>query len=398
MKTYTITTKKFIVLLSLSAFIISCGNNKEKEASIEDIIASNNLSSIQKKRKEIVAKQQLLITDIKRLDIIIDALDTTKRIALITTFKAKTEEFTHYLELQGNVNTKNNLIIYPEYSGTLINVLVKEGQFVRKGQLLAIIDDGGLAQQVTQLKINTKLAKTIFDRQERLWNQKIGSEIQYLQAKTNFEAQKQAVIQLKRQLARTRVTAPFSGTIDDIITEQGSVVAPGQSKLMRIINLSNMYIETDVPEKYIATITKNKHVLIEFPVLGTTLDAKVKQAGNFINPANRTFKIEVAIPNKDKSIKPNLTAKLKINDYTNPNAILIPQSIVSENASGQQYIYVVTDKQDQNIAKTKKIIIKTGRTQGNIIEVLEGITAGDEIIQEGARSVKEGQKVKIINL
>jgi len=397
MNLYTITMKKIAALLSLSILIVSCGNTQKKELSIADIIATNNLEQIQKTRKELVTNQQELVGKIKQLDTKINELDTSKRMALITTFEAKTEEFLHYLELQGSVNTKNNLIIYPEFSGILTKVLVKEGQFVRKGQVLATIDDGGLSQQISQLQINTHLAKTVFDRQERLWNQKIGSEMEFLQAKATYEAQQQAVAQLEKQLERTKVTAPFSGTIDDIITEQGSVVAPGQSELMRIINLTNMYIETDVPEKYISAVTKNKHVIVEFPILGTSVEATVRQAGSFINPANRTFKIEVAVPNKDKKIKPNLTAKLKINDYSSPNAILIPQSIISENASGQQYVYIITDKREGNIAKTKKQIIETGKTQGDIIEVLNGLSAGVEIIKEGARSVKEGQEVKIIN-
>jgi len=397
MNLYTITMKKIAALLSLSILIVSCGNTQKKELSIADLIATNNLEQIQKTRKELVTNQQELVGKIKQLDTKINELDTSKRMALITTFEAKTEEFLHYLELQGSVNTKNNLIIYPEFSGILTKVLVKEGQFVRKGQVLATIDDGGLSQQISQLQINTHLAKTVFDRQERLWNQKIGSEMEFLQAKATYEAQQQAVAQLEKQLERTKVTAPFSGTIDDIITEQGSVVAPGQSELMRIINLTNMYIETDVPEKYISAVTKNKHVIVEFPILGTSVEATVRQAGSFINPANRTFKIEVAVPNKDKKIKPNLTAKLKINDYSSPNAILIPQSIISENASGQQYVYIITDKRDGNIAKTKKQIIETGKTQGDIIEVLNGLSAGVEIIKEGARSVKEGQEVKIIN-
>ena len=397
MNLYT-TMKTTALLLSLSLLIVSCGNSEEKQVSIEDLIATNNLEQIQSTRKTLVASQQELVGKIKQLDAKIDELDTSKRMTLITTFKAKTETFTHYIELQGSVNTKNNLILYPEFAGILTKVLVREGQFVRKGQVLATIDDGGLSQQITQMQINSRLAKTVFDRQERLWNQKIGSEIAFLQAKATYEGQQQVVAQLEKQLARTRVTAPFSGTIDDIITEQGSVVAPGQSQLMRIINLTNMYIETDVPEKYITAITKNKQVLVEFPVLGTSVTSKIRQAGSYINPANRTFKIEIAIPNKDQSIKPNLTAKLKINDYSNENAILIPQSIVSENAAGQQYVYVITDKKDDNRAKTKKKIIETGRTQAEIIEVLSGLSAGDEIIKEGARSVKEGQEVKIINL
>jgi len=198
-------------------------------------------------------------------------------------------------------------------------------------------------------------------------------------------------------LAKTSIKAPFSGIIDDIITEQGTVVAPGQSQILRIVNLSDMYIETDVPESYLSTVTKNNKVIVDFPVLGKTVNANIRQAGHFINPDNRTFKIEIAVPNKDRTIKPNLTAKLKINDYTNEEALLIPQSIISENADGQQYIYLVTDKKENNEAIAKKTIIETGRTQDDVIEVLNGFEDGAEIIQEGARSVKDGQTVEIIN-
>ena len=202
---------------------------------------------------------------------------------------------------------------------------------------------------------------------------------------------------MQSQLEKTMVRAPFSGVIDDVITDQGSVVAPGQSQLMRIVNLDNMYIETDVPESYISNVTKNKNVQVEFPVLGKTMEAKIRQAGNFINPANRTFKVEVAVPNKDRAIKPNLTAKLKINDYTNTNAILIPKSIISENENGQQYIYVIKDKNEKDEAMAERVIIETGKTQEDVIEVLAGIQDGAEIIEEGARSVKDGQAVKVIN-
>lgn len=306
--------------------------------------------------------------------------------------------FKHYLELQGNVNTKNLLVLYPEYNGVLTKVYVKEGQKVRKGEVLAKIDDGGLSQQLAQAEIQTNLAKTTFERQERLWNQKIGSEIQYLQAKSNYEAQAEAVNQIKQQIAKTVVRAPFSGIIDDVITDQGSVVNAGQTQLMRIVNLSDMYIKTDVPESYLNDVTVNKNVKVEFPVLGKTIDSKIRQVGNFINPANRTFKIEVAVPNKNKIIKPNLTARLKINDYTNEEALLVPLNIISENANGDQYIYVVNNKNGNNIGVAERVIIETGRTQGDIIEVLEGVNDGAEVVKEGARTVKNGQTVKVLDL
>lgn len=388
--------KNISAILIVTLLLTACSGEK-KSKSLEDLIASNNLEALKQKREEIDAKQQEYAAQLNLINNRISELDTVKRLPLVTTVMAKSEKFDHFLELQGNVKTKQNLVIYPEMAGTLTRVYVKEGQNVTKGQLLATIDDGGLSQQVAQLQIQADLAKTTFERQERLWNQKIGSEIQYLQAKSSYEAQQRAVSQLKSQLAKTSVRAPFTGVIDDVITDQGSVVAPGQSQLMRIVNLEDMYIETDVPENYISSITANKAVKVEFPILGKSIDAKIRQAGNFINPANRTFKIEVAVPNKDKSIKPNLTAKLKINDYTNENAILIPQSIISENADGEQYIYIIENKNADNEGNAKRVIIETGKAQGDVIEVTKGLENNAEIIKEGARSVNDGQTVKVIN-
>ncbi len=387
--------KNITLTIFVTLLVVACGSDKAQ--SVEDLVASNNLEQIRTKKAELDTQQQELTKQLKQLEEKIKELDPQEKIPLITTFIAKEAVFNHYLELQGNVSTKQNLVIYPEFSGILSRVYVKEGQRVKKGQLLAKIDDGGLSQQVAQLQIQTDLAKTTFDRQKRLWDQKIGSEIQYLQTKSNYEAQQQAVNQLKNQLGKTLVRAPFSGNIDDVITEQGSVVAFGQSQLFRIVNLRDMYIETDVPERYISDIVPGKFVQVEFPILGKSIDAKIRQAGNFINPANRTFKIEIAVPNKDNSIKPNLTAKLKINDYTSMKAILIPQSIISENAKGQQYVYTLMDKND-NKAIALRVIIETGKTNGDFIEVLSGLKNGSEIIEEGARSVKDGQEVKTLQL
>jgi membrane fusion protein (multidrug efflux system) len=386
--------KYLYTLLIVTLLLTSCGDKKK---SVEDIIATNNLEQINTKKAQLDIEQQTLAAQLRQLEAKIKELDPQEKIPLITTFSVEEGLFEHYVELQGNVSTKQNIVIYPEYAGTLLTVYVKEGQNVTKGQVLAKIDDGGLSQQLAQLKIQTALAKTTFERQERLWNQKIGSEIQYLQSKATYEAQQQAVNQFQQQIGKTVVRAPFSGTIDDVITDQGSVVAPGQSPLFRIVNLNDMYIETEVPETYISNVSIGKEVLVDFPVLGKTMNAKVRQTGDFINPANRTFKVEVAIPNTDGNIKPNLTAKLKINDYTNAKAILIPQSIISENAEGQQYVYTITNK-NEGVAKAKRVIIKTGKTQGDFIEVLSGLENGNEIIQEGARSVKDNQEVKILEV
>jgi len=387
----TIYTLLFAVLI-----FISCG--EKKAASISDIIATNNITKIKAKKKEIEVKQQGLALQLDQLNEKLNVLDPNKKIPLITTFKAKEEVFTHFLELQGNVQTKQNILIYPEMPGILEAVYVKEGQRVKKGEVLAKIKDGGLSQQLAQLETQAQLAKTVYDRQKRLWDQKIGSEMQYLQSKTNFIAQQKAVEQLKIQIEKTIVLAPFNGVIDDVFKEAGTVVAPGQgAEIFRIVNLSNMYITSDVPERYIASVTKNKMVKVEFPILGETVNSAIRQVGNFINPNNRSFKIEVPVVNTSGNIKPNLTARLQINDYTNKKAILIPQSIISENANGEQFIYVVKYKNGDDVAVAQRVIIKTGKTQGNVIEVLGNLPVGTEIILEGARSVNNGQTVKVIN-
>lgn len=388
--------KHILSILLIFSVLASCSEKKEK--SFEDVIQSNNLQVLKDKRTEIDTKQQEIAEQLKLLNDKIATLDTIKNLPLVTTIKVEPQQFNHLLELQGNVQTKQNLVIYPEVAGTLTHVYVKEGQRVTKGQILAKIDDGGLSQQLSQLQIQADLAKTTYERQERLWEQNIGSEIQYLQAKSSYERQKEAVNQLNSQLAKTNVTAPFTGVIDDVITDQGSVVSPGMSQLMRIVNLDNMFIETDVPENYITSVTEGKNVQVDFPVLGKTIDGEIRQASNFINPANRTFKVEIAVPNSDKSIKPNLTAKLKINDYTSNEAILIPQSIISENAAGEQYIYVIEGLNANNEGQVNRVIIETGKSQGDIIEVINGLDKEAEIIKEGARSVKDGQSVKVINL
>ncbi|CAM1334630.1 efflux RND transporter periplasmic adaptor subunit [Tenacibaculum aestuariivivum] len=387
--------KKIYSLLAIMLILVSCGENKKQ--SVEKVIASNDLVKIRAKKTELNTQIQILSESIKALNAKIATLDATKKVPLITVVSANKTVFNHYLELQGDVKTKQNVLIYPEIAGQLVKIYVKEGQFVKKGQSLAKIDDGGLSNQLAQIEVQTALAATTYERQKRLWNQKIGSEIQFLQAKTAYEAQKNAVSQLRKQVAKSVIKAPFSGIIDDVIKEQGVVVAPGVgAEIFRIVNLSKMYIETAVPESYIVAIEKGKKVEVEFPVLGKKMNSTVRQVGNFINPANRTFNVELAVDNQDKSIKPNLTAKLKINDYTNNEALLIPQSIISENAKGQQYVYIVVDLKDK-IGTAKQVIITTGKTQGDVVEVLNGVKDGDKIVVEGARSVQNGQQVQVLN-
>lgn len=388
--------KNIFVTILTALVLTSCA--EKKEVSLETLLATNDVAKIKAKKATMDAKQQLLSTDLKAINDKLDALIENKNIPLITALTVKETVFTHFIELQGNVQTKQNILIYPELPGILKTMFVKEGQQVVKGQVLATIEDGGLSAQLMQLTANAQLAKTTYARQKRLWDQKIGSEMQFLQAQTAYATQKSAVNQLKSQLEKATLIAPFSGIIDAVFQEKGTVVVPGQGvPVFRIVNLSKMYIETEVPETFLVSITKNKAVQVNFPILGTSLQSKIRQVGNYINPNNRSFKIEIDVPNLNGNIKPNLTARLKINDYTNTNAILIPQSIISENAKGEQFVYILKNKKKNNEATAERLVIATGKTQGDFIEITAHLAPGAEIIMEGARSVNNGQVVRVIN-
>lgn len=387
--------KKYITLAILTIAIVSCSGDTDG-ISVETLLESGTVEELQAKKEALKQEVSLKNEQLAQIEKTLEKKNPReKKEVLVTTLTVKDTLFNHFVEIQGNVQTKQNVLIYPEYQGILTRVIVKEGQRVGKGQTLARIDDGGLSSQVAQAEAQAALAQTTFDRQKRLWDQKIGSEIQYLQAKTQYEATQNSVNQIKSQLGKTTVRAPFSGVIDEVITDQGTVVAPGAA-LFRIINLDNMYVAAEVPESFLPTVTKGKKVKVEFPILGETVDATVRQTSNFIKPSNRSFAIEVGVPNKEGRVKPNLTARLSINDYTSENAILIPLNVINENADGEQYVYTAFAKAESEETIAKQKIITTGKSQGDRIEVLSGIQPGDKIIVEGARSVKDNQAVKIL--
>lgn len=391
---YTYNMKKFYSIIALSLLLVACGSSEN--GSVSETIESGNLEAIRSMKATLTSELNVIESDLAALEAAIASLDSSENLPLVTTFEVQPQVFNHYLDLQGNVKTRENVLLYPEMAGTLLTVKVAKGDRVSKGQLLAVIDNGGMSNQLSQLKTQAALAQTTFERQANLWKQKIGSEIQYLQAKAQAEAQANAVLQLEKVLAKAQITAPFSGVIDQVLKDPGTVVSPGNgSEVFRLINLSNMYIDVDVPEGYLGAVTKGKKAGVYFPVLQDSVNAVVRETGNYINPNNRSFSAEIAINNPNGSIKPNLNARVHINDYTNENALLIPQSVISENAAGEQYAYVAELNGDAAVAK--RHIITTGKTQGDYVEITSGINAGDLIIKEGARSVKDAQAVKILN-
>ncbi len=376
--------KKIILIATISALLFSCGK-KEDNANIDSLITSKNLVSIKAKRAE-------LQTQLTKLDDAIALLDNKKsEEALVTVETVKDTVFTHYLEVQGNVNTKENLIIYPQFAGILNTVNVIAGQKVTKGQVLGTIDDGGLSQQLGQLENQLALAKTTFERQKRLWDQKIGSEIQYLQAQTYMVSQQKAVSQMKAQMAKTRIIAPFSGVIDELIAERGQVVGPGQG-LMRIVNLNNMFVSTTVPESYIGKLNVGTEVSVYLASLGKSFNGKIRQVGNNVNPNNRSFGIEVSVPNTANLFRPNQVAKLKIIDYTNANAVVVPSNVIQVDGNGDQFVFEATSIKDKT-GIAKKVMVKVGKTSDNFTEILSGLGPKAVVVSDGVNTVSEGMKL-----
>jgi len=325
--------KKLLYLSAVSLFLLSCTNAKKTE-NIDELISAKNVKALQEKKSALQA-------DVTKIEEALATLDVKKDEALVSIMTVKDTVFNHYLDIQGSVDTKENILVQPEFSGTLLSLTVKAGDHVTKGQVLGRIDDGGMSQQLANAENQYALAKTTYERQKNLWDKKIGSEIQYLQSQTQMVSAQKSVAQIKAQLAKTIIRAPFTGSIDEVYVEKGQVVAPSVQGLMRIVNLGNMYVSTTVPESYIGKLKVGTVVDVYLTSLGKTYNGKVRQVGNFINPNNRSFGIEVALPNPDNLLRPNQVAKLKIIDYTSKNAIVVPTNVVQEDGKGDHFIYIV---------------------------------------------------------
>jgi RND family efflux transporter MFP subunit len=387
--------KKTIIFLNFLLLLLACGQETEK--TVSSITANKDTLDELQIQKTIYTRQ------INELSLALDSLNqklekisgSQKRV-LVTAIEIKPQIFNHTIEIQANIKTRQNLQLFPEFGGRLNQILVEEGQEVKRGTLLAVIDDAGLQDQLDQMKLQLYLAKTTFERTQRLWDQKIGSEMMYLEAKTRFKSQQKQVAQMRDQLSKTKIYAPFSGVIDEIIARKGSALAPGMTPVMRIVNLDNMYVESDVPENYLANITKGSLAKVSIPVLNETQNTVVRQTGNFIQPDNRTFRVEAPIKNPTGMIKPNLNARLSIVDYSNPEALMIPIRVIRENSKGDSFVFILTGQEENNEYITEQRFVTLGMSKDELVEITKGVNTKDLIVDEGVSLLVTGQKVKRI--
>ena len=385
---------KFYTILLITVII---GCNSSGSTSIESLIENKDLDELKKRKDEYVNAMNAMKVELNEINSGIAFLDENERLTLVSKYEIKEQVFNSYIEAQANLKTRKNILILPEFQGTLEKMYVDEGQNVSKGKLLAEINDSGLKDQLDQLIIQRDFAKENYERIQRLWENNIGSEIQFLKSKSDFESIQKGVDQMRDMLSKTKIYAPFSGVVDEIIANQGSNLIPGVTNILRLVNLDDVYAEAFVSEKYISSISNGTEALVKIPLLNKEIQSEVTQTGNFIDPDNRTFRIEIPVDNTDRRIKQNLDAKILINTYKKDNAVVVPLRIIREDAEGNNYIYVMDEDKKDGVYITRKALIKIGNKSNTDAEVIEGLNFGEIIVLEGANLVEDLQRVKLIN-
>jgi membrane fusion protein, multidrug efflux system len=387
MKTNLMKQSTIVILFGL--LIGSCGNKQNSSNANWDDLESLRLG-LQTKQQEL----KEINLEIDRINERINELDTSekpKRLVTVDTVIAS--GFKHFVDFQGTVQSDEIVNISSEMGGRIVRLLIKEGQLVSRGQLIARMDSETLERQLEEIETSLSLATTVFERQSRLWEQKIGSEFQYLEAKNNKERLENSKSTLQSQLVKSKVYAPASGVVERLMLNEGEFAGPG-APIGVIVNIKRIKVVANLPESYIGVVKKGDNVMISFPTLGLELSAKVDLVGKTILEGNRTFRVEAFIPQtKDDLFKPNLLAKMKVNDYSLAEAIVIPVELLQQEASGKQFVFTVSD--NGNGLKAAKRYIETGKIFEDKILVSSGLEVGDVVIMIGSRGLSNNELIEI---
>jgi len=381
---YNTPSMKSIFFIGLLSLGMSCNTAATEPKSLTDL-----------KIKKTALLDQLneISNELKSVESAISTLDTLKRLMTVTSFKAEEKEFNHYIEVQGVVKADKTIGLRAEMGGTITAILIKQGQRVSKGQILATLESSVIDNSVLQLTTQLNLATTTYERQARLWDQKIGSEIQFLQSKAQKEGLENSLNSLKAQAHKMKIIAPFSGIIDQVFAKTGELISP-QTPFLRLVNLDNVYIESEITETYLKAITKGTKALVHFNSINTTIEASITQVGNFINPNNRSFKTRIDIKNTNNDLKANLLANIKINDF-NASGIVIPSKFIQQDRNGNTFVYVL--EAEENSLKVVKTYVKEANSYNNFSYISEGLDSKSNLVGKGARLVENGEIVKLVD-
>ncbi len=389
------TMKKWFYLLLVTCIFIACepeNNKTELEVTIPEELPSDleELRSLLSSAKQAEKKIENFT---KELESKIDKLDTSviKRVS-VTAIHTQKDDFKSYAEIQSSVQADASIMASSETGGRLIDMKWEEGQTIRKGDIVGRVDLEAIDKQKAELEKRLELATTAYQRQKRLWDQNIGSEMQYLQAKNNMESLQKTIETIDFQKTKQYVYSPASGVIDRVLVKQGEMAGPG-SPILMIMNTNQVKVVAGVPEKYLKNVKKGDWVTVKFPSLEEEKKARVSLIGRTVHPSNRTFEVEVTLSNPGGILKPNLLAMMMINDEIVKDAILVPEELIRKDVIGNAYVFVVEKAEDGDLAK--RVMITTGSSfEGNVI-VEDGLKGDELIIEKGGRELSDGQAIDV---
>jgi RND family efflux transporter MFP subunit len=373
--------KKIYVYATL-ILVSSCGKTAKQ---------SENLLELNSKKELLIEQIDSLSQVLNSVELNISKLDTNKRLTAVNTIKAQRKLFQHFIEVQGTVEAEQSVELFPESSGNITNIFVEEGQNVYKGQTLIQIDNSILKTNMAELQTQLELASTTYERQKRLWDQNIGSEIQFLQSKAKKEGLENSIESLKAQAKKLKISAPFSGTVDEVFSKIGGLATP-MTPAIRLVNLKQVHVESEVTETFLKHIQKGTEVELFFPTIGKNISAKVNQVANYINPDNRSFKIRIKVNNPNSELKANLLADLKINDFKQ-NGIVIPTKLIQKDRMGDSFVYTLKKEKDDYVVEKTYIVQKMTYANESFIE--KGLLEDVLIVDKGARLIKVNETVII---
>ena len=371
--------KKTYALIGIS-LMLCCGKTSKQSASLLELNSN---------KRDLIQQIDSLSSLLKSVELNISKLDTNKRLTRVTALKSEEKMFQHFIEVQGSVEADQSVELYPESSGNITKIFVREGQSISKGRPLVQIDNSILESSKVELQTQLDLAATTFERQKRLWNQNIGSEIQYLQAKAKKEGLENSLESLKSQAKKLKITAPFSGTVDEVFVKTGGLANP-MFPALRLINLDQIHVESEVTETYLKYIKKGTEVELYFPSIDEKINTKVDQVGNYINPNNRSFKVRMNVNNTDGTLKANLLADVKISDFKEVG-IVIPSNLIQKDRMNKPFVYSLV-KEDK-FFRVKKSYILEKMSYENESFISEGLEADALIVDKGSRLVKGDETV-----
>jgi len=375
----------FLFLLIIST--VACQPQGQKEA-------PQDLAGL--KQQLILKKGELkaLSDEVAKLEAEIMLKDTTLKASkrLVTVAPAAKKDFRHYVSVQGNVESDDVVNASSEVGGRLTKMLVDEGHYVKKGQKIASVDLENLKKQIAEIEKSHELAVDVYERQARLWEKKIGSEIQYLQAKNNKERLEKSLETLNFQLSKGDVFAPISGAVDMVFLKSGEMAAPG-APIVQILNTSQLKVIADVPEDLLGSVKRGDLVDVYLPALDQKRQAKISLIGRRIDPSNRTFEIEMNIDDKSRLLKPNLLAEIRINSYTEKDALVIPLELIQQEVGGKDFVMIKEQNGSDLIAK--KVYVTIGDSYEGEVIIKSGLEEGNEVIIDGARTLTNNELIEI---